>query len=177
MPTSWLRFVWDLESLPDTPIVPPASYVLRFAEKSDAATIQRVTASAFHMDSSPGDLPKRTVERMEALVTAALEADGESHCVVLLHGSRIIGCSALHAAEGADNHLLTGPCIVHEYRSRSFGTLLLQASLNTLRKAGLKQGFGVVRDRTTSARFVYPKFGGQASPWNPSSETPASLAA
>jgi hypothetical protein len=177
MPTSWLRFAWDLAFLPDTPIVPPKSYILRSADKSDASMIQKVTASAFHMDSSPGDLPKRTVERMDACIDAALETDGESHCVVLQHGSRIIGCSALRTVEGAENHLLTGPCIVHEYRSRSFGTLLLQASLLTLRQAGLTQGFGVVRDKTTSARFVYPKFNGQASPWVPTTESPAPVAA
>lgn len=173
----WLRFSWDLMSLPETPIVPPKSYVLRFADKSDAATIQRVTASAFQMDSSPGELPQRAVERMESCVNASLDADGETRCLVLQHGSRIIGYSALRTTEGVENHLLTGPCIVHEYRSRSFGTLLLQASLATLREAGLKEGFGIVRDKTTTARFVYPKFDGKATPWTPTAENLAPLTA
>ena len=75
---------------------------------------------------------------------------------VLCLGARIIGVSVLDRAENAENHLLTGPCILHEYRSRGLASLLLRSSLDTLRTAGLKHAYGIARDKTAAARFVLP---------------------
>jgi hypothetical protein len=38
-------------------------------------------------------------------------------------------------------------------------------SLAALREAGLAQADGISREKSTAARFLYPKFGGMGSRW------------
>lgn len=167
MTISWLRFAWDLQRLPTSTIETPNSYTVRAARREDEDVIQKVTASAFSMDTGWGDIQKLIVEKMLVQVGLPFEKDGRGQCIVLQHGSRIIGSSALCLDETAEYHLTTGPCILHEYRSRGLGSLLLQASLAALHEAGLKRAFGIARERSAVARFIYPKFGGLAEPWTP----------
>lgn len=160
---SWLRFEWDLTSLPVSSDKNVAPFVLRPAEKSEEDVVQKVAASAFSMDTAWGDARSYITSQIAKDISEAFDREAPS-CVVLQHGSRIIGVSALNLGE-VDNNLPTGPCILHEYRSRGLASLLLQASLDTLRGAGLKKAYGVVREKTPAARFVYPKFGGTSLPW------------
>ena len=84
--------------------------------------------------------------------------------MVVLHGSRVIGASVLDLAVDAEFHLLTGPCILHEYRSRGLGSALLHQSLVRLREEGLRRVTASARVNSVAARFIYPKFGGAAEP-------------
>lgn len=163
MTISWIRFEWDLTGLPVDSDKSVAPFVLRSAEKSDEDTIQKVAASAFSMDTAWGDARGFITERVTKNIADSFDHDTPS-CVVLQHGSRIIGLSALNLGE-VENNLTTGPCILHEYRSRGLASLLLQASLATLRDAGLRRAYGIAREKTPAARFVYPKFGGVGHPW------------
>jgi ribosomal protein S18 acetylase RimI-like enzyme len=52
-----------------------------------------------------------------------------------------------------------------EYRNRGFGTRLLERSLHTLRNAGLARGVGIAKENSPVAKFLYPKFGGTAAPY------------
>ena len=70
-----------------------------------------------------------------------------------------------------------GPCVLQEYRGRGLGTALLRASLGELREAGFARAYGVARDKTAAARFVYPKFGGLGGRWSPDFEVAQKLAA
>ena len=79
--------------------------------------------------------------------------------VVLTHGQRIIGASLLNPEIDAENHLLSGPCVLAEYRSRGLGTALLHHSLLLLKTHGLKRVHGVCKEMATTSKFVYPKFG------------------
>lgn len=160
---SWLRFEWDLTSLTVNESKSAAPYVLRRADKGEEDVVQKVAASAFNMDSAWSDARTYISEQITRSISEAFTHDVPS-CVVLQHGSRIIGVSALNLGE-VENNLPTGPCILHEYRSRGLASLLLQVSLTTLRDAGLKRAYGVVREKTPAARFVYPKFGGISQPW------------
>jgi GNAT superfamily N-acetyltransferase len=177
MTNSWLRFTWDLKPLPTSEIIIPSSYILRAVEKEEAAIIQKVTASAFSMDPGWGNIQKPVIEKICASASLPFEKESKSRCIVLQHGSRIIGSSVLNTEEDSENHLASGPCILHEYRSRGLGSLLLQASLRALAATGLNRACGVTRDKTTAARFVYPKFGGQASPCTPDWQIPTKIAA
>jgi hypothetical protein len=49
--------------------------------------------------------------------------------------------------------------------------------LGELREAGLACVYGVARDKTAAARFVYPKFGGLGVRWSPDFEVAQKLAA
>jgi GNAT superfamily N-acetyltransferase len=163
MMISWLRFEWDLASLPVDSAKNSAPYVLRTADKSEQDVVHKVASSAFSMDTAWGDARSYITDLITKSISEVFVPDIPS-CVVLQHGSRIIGVSALNLGE-VENNLPTGPCILHEYRSRGLASLLLQASLTTLRDAGLRRAYGIVREKTPAARFVYPKFGGVSLPW------------
>ena len=79
-------------------------------------------------------------------------------CLVLTHGTRIIAASALNVNDDAPSHLISGPCVLSEYRSRGIGTALLHESLEHLKAAGLATAFGVSKENVPASRFIYPKF-------------------
>jgi predicted N-acetyltransferase YhbS len=172
MTTTWLRYTWDLAKVPSGEGVISPPYQLRTATEEEVETVQKVTYSAFSMDSGWGNLQSPFVERIKKQVTAAFEKDAKN-ALVLLHGSRIIGSSVLDFDGAASTNLVTGPCVLHEYRSRGLGSQILHASLLTLRESGLSTAAGVTRDKTTTARFIYPKFGGIPSTWTPDFEPAA----
>ncbi|MEI6338950.1 MAG: GNAT family N-acetyltransferase [Verrucomicrobiota bacterium] len=175
---NWLRFTWDLEKIPTAEPSVPTPFTLRVTEGDEEAAVQKTVASAFSMDTGWGDIQKFLIERMTKSIGLAFEKDSKSRCLVLLHGTRIIGASVLCTDPDADNHLTTGPCILHEYGSRGLGSLLLSASLSALRADGLKRAYGITREKTASARFIYPKSGGgAAAPWTLDLEAPAKPAA
>ncbi len=176
MTTTWQRFTWDLAKVPSAKDVISPPYQLRPATTEEQDTVQKVTASAFSMDSGWGNLQKQFVERIRKQVATAFEKDAKNQCLVLLHGSRIIGSSVLGLEEGTAGHLLTGPCILHEYRSRGLGSQLLHASLLALLGAGFKKAFGITREKATTARFIYPKFGGVSEAWTPDFEPAPKIA-
>ena len=67
----------------------------------------------------------------------------------------------------ADVHLTPGPCVSMEYRNRGFGTRLLEQSLTKLREAGLKEAIGIAHENAPVTKFLYPKFNGTSSPYDP----------
>jgi hypothetical protein len=102
---------------------------------------------------------------------------GPSECVIVRHGCRIIAASVVNSGAGAENHLATGSCGLHEYRGRGSGTVLLEASLGALRSASLRNAYGLTRDKTAATRFLYPKFGGSPGRWAADFEVAQKLAA
>jgi N-acetylglutamate synthase-like GNAT family acetyltransferase len=176
MTLSWLRFEWELGKIPAEELDVPSPFVLRRAEKDDHEAVQKVVTNAFSMDTGWSDIQRTFGGIIVRNVDAGFEADPPD-CVVIQHGSRIIAASILNPNEGADNHLRTGPCVLQEYRGRGLGTFLQRASLVALRDAGLARAFGVTREKSTAARFVYPKFGGTGGRWMPDFEVAQKIAA
>jgi len=88
----------------------------------------------------------------------------EPLCLIVAHGARIIGASALAIEPEAQNHLLTGPCVSMEYRNRGLASALLTQSLLTLRDAGLPIARGVTKQGSPAAQFIYPKLGSVCAP-------------
>ncbi|HEY5770103.1 MAG TPA: GNAT family N-acetyltransferase [Terrimicrobium sp.] len=176
MTISWLRFEWDLKKIVSAERGVPSPFTLSRAQRDDFAAVQKVATSAFSMDTGWSDIQKIFAETILRNVRAGFAKDPPD-CVVVQHGSRIIGASIVNPGVGADNHLMTGPCVLHEYRGRGLGTALLRASLGELHEAGLACAYGVARDKTAAARFVYPKFGGLGGRWSPDFEVAQKLAA
>ncbi len=161
---SWICFEWELASLElPVPSVPP--FVLRAAERGQEETTLKVLLSAFAMDTAWGDISRRLEEGMVHYVKQAFDKPDPS-CIVALHGQRVIGASLLDSNPDAENHLLSGPMILHEYRNRGVGSGLLAASLIFLRDKGLTKARGVTRANSTVSRFVYPKFSSVQTPYN-----------
>lgn len=161
---SWVCFQWDLSSVQcPSPAISPLS--IRPARSSDAKTVLKVINTAFELDSAWGDVVRPIQEKMKRHVNSAFENE-EPACVVVQHGSRIIGASLLDLDPVADNHLLSGPMILHEYRNRGVGSGLLAASLEHLRSRGVAKALGVTRANSVVARFIYPKFSSAQIPFS-----------
>ena len=159
---SWLCFEWKTNGLPKNEVsFEPCT--IRVAEKSEQEGISKAIKSAFSMDSGWGDVSRPLSEKI-ALDLDAGFALPEPSCVVLVHGSRVIGASVLDANPDAENHLSSGPCILHEYRNRGLASGLLAASLEFLQKKQISVARGLTRSNSITARFVYPKFGGVPHP-------------
>lgn len=173
--TRWRRFRWDLTRLDSTPET-PTRFTIRPALKEDEDVIKKVILSAFSMDLAWADAFKSLTPEMLKTLEEQFPLHPE-YTQVALHGSRIIGVSSVTPEAEASNHLITGPCILHEYRSRGIGSALLRASLESLRQAGLSHAFGITADRTIAARFVYSKFGGTAEKYETGAQPGPQIAA
>jgi hypothetical protein len=154
----WKRFSWDLNKLPD--LAPPLAerYILRPANAEDHKTVAHLIHSSFSLDSSWGDALTVIKDWLAAQVDAAFVREPVP-AVVISHGSRIIAASAISTDVAADTNLISGPCVLIEYRNRGLGTALLYQTLQQLRQSGLMHVHGIVKDNVAAGKFVYPKFG------------------
>jgi N-acetylglutamate synthase-like GNAT family acetyltransferase len=86
-------------------------------------------------------------------------------CLVVTHGTRVIGASPLDPNKEAECHLVSGPCVLNEYRNRGIGTELLFQSLSALREAGFETVRAITKSNVPVAKFVYTKFNSVSEPW------------
>jgi GNAT superfamily N-acetyltransferase len=162
-PLSWVRFSWDLEHFPEIEITLPAHYRIAPAKKEDEKELRKVFSSTFFLDPVWNPAIAETMQTVQSWLDIAFASE-QSVCLALRHGSRIIGGSALSIDSDATNHLVPGPCVLMEYRSRGFGTRLLESSLKTLHEAGLRRAVTMTKQSAPAARFLYPKFDGVLEP-------------
>jgi len=154
----WRRFTWDLSKLPSQVLPLPPHYNLREAGREDTRAVHEVIYSAFSQDTSWSDTFITFRERLDQQLDAAFARESVP-ALVITHGQRIIAASALDTEMDAEAHLLSGPCVLVEYRNRGLGTVLLHASLVQLRNSGLNRVYGFCKDTAPTSKFVYPKFG------------------
>ncbi|MEO6846936.1 MAG: GNAT family N-acetyltransferase [Chthoniobacterales bacterium] len=170
---SWLRFQWNLTTSELAGEI-PAPFQIRSATAEEETFVHQVVNSSFSIDGSWADAWKSLKLNIEQGITDCFEQKA-GDCLVITHGTRIIGTSVLDPDPSAENNLLTGPCILHEYRSRGLGSLLLRESLKRLKEKGLEKAYGLTRERTMAARFVYRKFAGVSAPYESGPELAARL--
>ena len=132
-------------------------YRIRHAVAAEEETVRRVVFTAFSLDMDWTDSMKLMREGLERRVDRIF-VEKEVPCLVITHGTRIIAASALDHEQNSESHLITGPCVLNEYRNRGLGSGLLYQSLITLREAGIKRAYGVSKDNVPAAKFLYPKF-------------------
>jgi len=161
--SDWQLYEWNLDQFPASqlPTLPP--FVFRTAAAEDRAAVEKVIRSAFSQESGTSARKDSPLSSIDQACDLAF-TDAQTACVVVQHGTRIIGASVMTPAPDAENHLLTGPAILHEYRNRGIGTALLFASLDFLKDAGVPQARGIAQAQSTAARFVYSKFDGKSIP-------------
>lgn len=160
----WTRFTWDLAKLPAAGGVLDSHYHIRPVTRDEEKTVRAVISSSFALDMNWSD----TLKYMEDWLDARLdEVFGHkvAPCLVVTHGTRIIGASPLDTNKEAECHLVSGPCILNEYRNRGIGTELLFQSLNTLREAGFEKARAITKSNVPVAKFVYTKFSSVGEPW------------
>ncbi len=159
MANDWQRFHWNLDKglIESGPEQPP--FIFRAAEAADLDAVLKAVSSALLMERAWTGTGTEFSAKLDERCEKAFEGDMPA-CVVVQHGSRIIGASVLNPAIDASAHLVTGPCVLHEYRSRGLGSALLQQSLERLYRDGLRRVTALARVNSTAARYVYRKFGG-----------------
>ena len=155
---NWVRFTWDLSALPDAPLKLPDHYQIGPATPEDEMGLRKVFSSALLLDPVWNPAIGQVMQRIQTRLGRAFAAHGA--CLALRHGARIIGAAVVSNDPALDDQLAPGPCILMEYRNRSFGTHLLEASLFWLREAGLEKVSGMTLEHAPAAKFLYPKFGG-----------------
>ncbi len=164
----WVRFTWELDRLPPTPVPLPPPYGVRLvAGREDRASVWKVVADSLALDSAWNETFSE-VRPMLQVQTDEVFDTGHGHrpeaaCLALTHGARIVGVSVFTPEAEAGNHLLTGPCVFMEYRNRGLGTCLLDRTLRELREAGLARAHGVTKRGAGAAKFIYPKFAGRSA--------------
>lgn len=154
----WKRFAWDLTKLPAFESRLPSAFNIRAASRDEEKTVHQVIFTAFGLDTAWGDSIRVVREFVEAQLASSF-AHRAVPCLVLTHGTRIIAASALNVNDDAATHLISGPCVLSEYRSRGIGTTLLHESLEHLKAAGLATAYGISKENVPASRFIYPKFG------------------
>ncbi len=167
----WTRFSWDLTRL--APVYPAidSHYRIRQATAEDEKAVRTVVFSAFTLDSNWNFLLRDIRDKLEASLREVFHDkhdkhdNGERLCLVVTHGSRVIGVSALSASLDAESHLLTGPCILMEYRNRGLATALLAQSLITLKEVNITSAYGLTKLNSPTSQFVYTKFGSSSVPY------------
>ncbi len=153
----WKRFTWDLEKLPDFETQLPSHFNVRAAARDEEKIVRSVIFTAFSLDTAWGDSFNHVRPFIESQITSSF-LHRAVPCLVITHGVRIIAASALNTNDDAASHLISGPCVLSEYRSRGLGTALLHESLMHLKTAGLARACAVSKENVPASKFVYPKF-------------------
>jgi GNAT superfamily N-acetyltransferase len=153
----WTRFTWDLSTLLTRENSVARCYTLRGASRDDEPSVAAVVLRAFSLDSDWADQWALLRERLEWQLHTAFERESIP-AVVILHGARIVAASVLSTEVEAESNLISGPCVLAEYRNRGLGSALLHASLGQLAQAGLPLAHAISKENAPCTRFVYTKF-------------------
>jgi GNAT superfamily N-acetyltransferase len=145
----------------------PEHYEIGTATAEDETELRKIISSSFVLDPTWNPATQDVMEAIEPWLVRAF-ASPATNCLALRHGVRIIGAAVFSHEAEADVHLTPGPCVSMEYRNRGFGTRLLEQSLTRLREAGLKEAIGIAHENAPVTKFLYPKFNGTSSPYDPS---------
>jgi hypothetical protein len=165
--SNWIRFRWDLTQLPKFEAALPEHYEIGPATTEDETELRKVISTSFVLDPAWNPSTQEVMETIEPWLERAFTSPTTSTCLALRHGLRIIGAAVVALDPEAEIHLSPGPCISMEYRNRGFGTRLLEQSLTKLREAGLKEAIGIAHENAPVTKFLYTKFNGTPSPYDP----------
>lgn len=160
--TTWVSFHWDL--LTESPAGRTPSHYCLEPDNEAGSELRGVIAKSLALDPSWNP----TLHEVSATIEGAIRRASNSPeltWLALRHGPRAIGAILLDPS--APEQFVVGPCVLMEYRNRGFGTLLLGHALCRLREKGVLRPCAVTREGAPVARFLYPKFGGVASPIAP----------
>ncbi|HSI84212.1 MAG: GNAT family N-acetyltransferase [Candidatus Methylacidiphilales bacterium] len=160
---NWIQFSWDFTQLPSSAPAFDRRFALQVAVPDDARDLDACLSRSYSTEHGWTLEMKRRLTAIRILVDRDLP-EGTMDFLVVRHGVRIIAACALHSREDAQSHLPTGVCVQSEYRCRGIGTYLLYESLRQLQERGLSTARVITRKGITAERFLYPKFGGVATP-------------
>lgn len=176
-PVTLARFRWKLADLKPGECPVPKPFVLREAGEQELDDALRVVQASYNLDPEWSGCAKHVNDGVIPGVKRVFA--GTPTCLFLQHGNRVIAASVYDSEPEDGIHLVTGPCVLIEYRNRGIGGALLHATLEALRERGVTEAFGQTRPGTPSAKFLCSKYGGQqvSGPPSPSSSLAEAAAA
>lgn len=159
-PVALARYSWNLKELPPGVGEISAPFVLRTAGEQEADEAVSLVQASYNLDPEWSGCALHIKGTVLPSVMKALAK--EPTCLFVLHGNRIIAASVFDCDPAAGEvHLISGPCVLIEYRNRGLGGALLGATLQALRERGLSEVTGRTRPNSASAKYLCPKFGGK----------------
>ncbi|MFH1066834.1 MAG: GNAT family N-acetyltransferase [bacterium] len=152
----WTRFTWDLKNLPDYEFQAPPHIQLRQMDaKESVHEAFDVIMRAYMTGRGWSTGLKLRLAKVQKAVECSVN-DEKLTFFAIEDGSRIVGVSGAHPA--ADPQLVTGICILEEYRCRGYGAALLHATLKHLAAHGLQEASVITQNNIIASKFLYPKF-------------------
>jgi ribosomal protein S18 acetylase RimI-like enzyme len=158
--TQWIQFTWDTTKLPANPISLDERYQLGQAVAADEALLLTAIERSYTTEQAWGADLRERLDFINHVIAGSL-ATGEVTFLILRHGARIIAASGVAETHSSQRHLVTGICVMNEYRSRGLGTYLLHESLRQLKERGVTQAKALTKRGVTAEKFLYPKFGAE----------------
>lgn len=159
-PVQLASFRWKLTGMSGLATTLPKPYILREAGDQELEDALRVVQASYNLDPEWSGGGKHINEVILPAVRRAF-AHG-ANCLFALHGNRVIAASVFDPEAPDGVHLVTGPCVLIEYRNRGIGGALLGATLEALRTRGVAEAVGRTRPGTPSAKFLCSKFSGES---------------
>ena len=163
MRVRWTRFCWELDKLPDNGSLLDPPYCIRQAKRSEHRKVSDLLLSNLALDADWTDLLQEFRKPFEHQIEDVFDCK-DLPCIVVALGQSIVGASTLDPDPGAQNHLVSGPSVMNEYRNRGLGSALLYCSLLRLREAGIARAYGITRAGVPTARFLYTKYNSTNEP-------------
>ena len=158
-----VRFDWDLTKIPLQPIPLPPKHEIKVSTDAVVDSLWEGMQKAFLNEKGWIIQLEAHLDQLRRKIFPDGKPLAEMDILVLQHGARVVGVSALLAKAEEPVQLLSGVVLDYEYQRRGLGTALLQASLRHLADRGLERASVITREGVTAARFLYPKFGGKST--------------
>jgi len=159
----YVRFDWDLTKIPIQPIPLPPKHEIKVSTDAVVDSLWEGMQKAFLNEKGWIIQLEAHLDQLRRKIFPDGKPLAEMDILVLQHGARVVGVSALLAKAEEPVQLLSGVVLDYEYQRRGLGTALLQASLRHLADRGLEKASVITREGVTAARFLYPKFGGKST--------------
>ncbi len=162
-PVALARYSWNLQELPSGAGDIAAPFVLRTAGDQEADEAVSLVQASYNLDPEWSGCALHIKGTVLPAVMKALAK--EPTCLFVQHGNRVIAASVFDCEPATGEvHLISGPCVLIEYRNRGLGGALLGATLQALRERGLAEATGWTRPNSASSKYLCPKFGGKKVP-------------
>jgi ribosomal protein S18 acetylase RimI-like enzyme len=158
-----VRFDWDLTKIPIQPIPLPPKHEIKVSTDAVVDSLWEGMQKAFLNEKGWIIQLEAHLDQLRRKIFPDGKPLAEMDILVLQHGARVVGVSALLAKAEEPVQLLSGVVLDYEYQRRGLGTALLEASLRHLADRGLERASVITREGVTAARFLYPKFGGKST--------------
>ena len=161
--TQAVRFEWDLGKVPVQLLPLPGKHEIKVQANPVVETLWDAMQRSFlnesawmvNLESHLDPMRKKIFPEGKPLVGMDI--------LVLQHGLRVVGVSAVLAVAGVGPQLLSGIVMEYEYQRRGLGSALLLASLRHCADKGLEKASVVTRVGVPAARYLYTKFGAHST--------------